>query len=87
MILDFIYNVLYLNSFSFKRNKGGHPNLGDIDNDKARTLIEQGIWLVTDLQKKIKEVKSEVEIEEEKARKMLGGESEAGQPILYGTPE
>ncbi len=74
-----------LKSFSFKRNKGGHSNLGDISNDEARTLIQQGILQITNLQKKIDEVKSEVEIEQEKAREMLGGETEAGQPMPYGT--
>lgn len=64
-----------LNSFSFKRNKGGHPNLGDIDNDRARTFIEQGVWLIADLQKKIDAVRSESEVREEKARKLLGGRS------------
>lgn len=76
-----------LKAFSFDRNKGGHPSLGNIDNQRARTLIEQGIWLVTDLQKKIKEIKSESEINEEKAREILGGRAEGGIPILYGTPE
>jgi len=64
-----------LNSFSFKRNKGGHPNLGDIDNNRARTFIQQGIWLIIDLQKKVDEVKSETEVEQDKARKLLGGRS------------
>jgi len=64
-----------LNSFSFKRNKGGHPNLGDIDNDKARTLLEQGIWLIIELQKKIETVEKGVNIEQDKSRELLGGRS------------
>lgn len=73
-----------LKAFSFDRDKGGHPDLGDIDNNKARTLILQGSWLILDIQNKIEGVKSE----DDKARDLLGGESEAGQPILYGkTPE
>jgi hypothetical protein len=45
-----------LQSFSFKRNKGGHPNLGEISNERAKTLIQQGIWIIIDLQKKIKKL-------------------------------
>ena len=74
-----------LNSFSFKRNKGGHPNLGEIDDERARTFIQQGIWLVIDLQKKIEETKSDGEVEEEKTRELLGGKAEWGGPMLYGT--
>lgn len=72
-----------LKAFSFDRDKGGHADLGEIDNERARTLIQQGIWLIVDLQNKIKEVKSD----EEKAREILGGRSSAGLPSLYGTPE
>lgn len=43
-------------SFSFKRNRGGHPDLGEIDNKRARTLIQQGIWLSIDLQNRIKDL-------------------------------
>jgi hypothetical protein len=42
-----------LKAFSFDRDKGGHPDLGEIDNNRARTLIQQGVWLIIDLQKKI----------------------------------
>lgn len=42
-----------LKSYAFDRDKGGHPNLGEIDNERARTLISQGIWLIIELQKKI----------------------------------
>lgn len=43
-----------LKSFSFDRDKGGHPELGNVDNERARTLISSAIWLVIDLQEKIK---------------------------------
>lgn len=45
---------LKMKAFAFDRNKGGHPDLGRIDLDRAKTLIQQGIWIVIDLQKKIK---------------------------------
>lgn len=45
---------LKMKVFTFDRNKGGHPGLGHIDLDRAKTLIQQGIWIVTDLQKKIR---------------------------------
>ncbi|MDP1729131.1 MAG: hypothetical protein Q8L27_02940 [archaeon] len=47
-----------LKAFSFDRDKGGHPNLGEIDNSRAKTLIQQGIWLVIDLQKKISKLEN-----------------------------
>ena len=62
-------------ALSFDRNKGGHPGLGEIDNLRARTLIQQGIWIIIDLQRKIDELKSEIEIEQDKARDLLGGKS------------
>lgn len=74
-----------LKSYSFDRNKGAHPSMEKPDNNRAKTLIQQGIWLVLDLQKKLDEVKSEDEIEETKAREILGGKSEWGGPILYGS--
>ncbi len=46
-----------LKAFSFDRNKGGHLNLGDISNERAKTFVQQGIWLVLDLQSKIKKIK------------------------------
>ncbi len=61
-----------LTSFSFKRNKGGHPDLGEIDNEVAKSLIQQGIWIVFGLQKKIRETQSQLEIENDKARELLG---------------
>lgn len=67
-----------LKAYSFDRDKGGHPDLGEIDNQRARTLIQQGIWLIIDLQKKINETKSKVEIEQDKSRELLGGRSFAG---------
>jgi hypothetical protein len=42
-----------LKAFSFKRNRGGHPDLGEIENERARTLIQQGIWIIVDLEKKL----------------------------------
>lgn len=64
-----------LKAFSFDRDKGGHPDLGEIDNQRARTLVQQGIWLVIDLQKKIEKVEKELEIEQDKTRELLGGKS------------
>ena len=37
------------------------------------------------LQNKIKETKSKVEVEQDKARELLGGKTEWGGPILFGT--
>lgn len=47
-----------LKAYSFDRNKGGHPNLGEIDNQRAKTLISQGIWLIMDLQNKMDRLKN-----------------------------
>ena len=43
---------LKLKAFAFDRNKGGHPDLGHVSLSRARTLIQQGIWIIIDLQKK-----------------------------------
>ena len=45
-----------LKAFSFDRNKGGHPDLGEITQEKARSLISNAIWLIIDLQEKIKKL-------------------------------
>jgi hypothetical protein len=45
---------LDLRQFACKRNKGGHPDLGEIDNQRAKILIQQGIFLIIDLQNRIK---------------------------------
>lgn len=42
-----------LKAFSFDRNRGGHPDLGDIDKKRAKTYLSTGIWIIIDLQKKI----------------------------------
>ena len=58
--------------------------------NKIPKLFSQ--WLTVDEaiiqnKQKVKNVKSKNEIEQERARKILGGKSEWGGPILYGSPE
>ncbi len=45
-----------LKAYSFDRNKGAHPSIEKPDNDRAKNLIQQGIWLLIDLQEKIKKI-------------------------------
>ena len=78
-LLGAIYNIL---------SSDGGSHILATSQEKYRLLlnmcIEMIVLILSNFKKKIGEVKSE----SEKAREMLGGKSEAGQPILYGkTPE
>ncbi|MCK5624832.1 DUF4145 domain-containing protein [Candidatus Pacearchaeota archaeon] len=78
-------------SIKWERNIAVHPSKKEeieklmADSSGTITLC---INQIINFQKKIEEVKSEAEIQEEKARELLGGTSGGGIPILYGkTPE
>lgn len=45
-----------LKAFTFDRDKGGHPHLGDINQEKAKILISSAIWLIIDFQIKFKKL-------------------------------
>lgn len=47
-----------LKAFSFDRDKGGHPNLGEIAWERSKSMISSSIWLVIDIQKKIDNLKN-----------------------------
>ncbi|MEK6891486.1 MAG: hypothetical protein AABX03_05120, partial [Nanoarchaeota archaeon] len=68
-------------SIKWDRNTSGHPSkkeeIEKLRRDSSGVII-LCINKIIDLSKRLEEVKSNVEIEEEKARKLLGGRSFAG---------
>ena len=76
-----------LQKLKFDRNDFGHPFERQISFTEAKRIIMDALDLIKILENKLKEIKSESEIEEEKILDLLGGKTKAGLPTLYGTPQ
>ena len=71
----------------FDRNDFGHPFDRITNYDEAKRIILDASDLIRILENRLKETRSQLEVENDKAREILGGKSTWGGPILYGDPK